>query len=179
MGPVQNLQTVLDAASLLSDLPKVQFVLIGDGLEYEHLVRTAKERNLKNVLFLGRRLPQEMPLYYALGDVLLVHLKPDPLSDVSIPSKTFAYMASGRPVLMAVRGDASEFITENGFGIAIEPSNPQKMADAIRWFYFLPSEDRKCMGDIARKVYLKKYCSEVQIAKFERVLKNAYKNRVH
>jgi glycosyltransferase involved in cell wall biosynthesis len=177
MGPVQGLQTVLDAAPLLNDLPKVQFVLIGDGLEYEHLLRIAKERNLQNVLFLGRRLPQEMPRYYALGDVLLVHLKPDPLSDISIPSKTFAYMASGRPVLMAVQGDAQEFITENDFGIAIEPSNPQKMADAVRWFYSLSFEERNRMGEVARNAYLKKYCSEVQISKFERVLTDASKNK--
>lgn len=177
MGPVQGLHAVLDAASLLNDLPEVQFVLIGDGLEYEHLVRITRERNLQNVLFLGRRLPQEMSHYYALGDVLLVHLKPDPLSDVSIPSKTFAYMASARPVLMAVQGDAQEFITENGFGIAIEPSNPQKMADAVRWFYTLSCEERNRMGEAGRDAYLKKYCSEVQIAKFERILTDVSKNK--
>ena len=148
----------------------MQFVLIGDGLEYEHLLSIKKKLDLQNVLFLGRRLPQEMPHYYALGDVLLVHLKPDPLSDVSIPSKTFAYMASGRPVLMAVQGDAQKFITDNGFGIAIEPSNPQKMAEAVRRIYTMPRRERNRMGETGRHAYLKRYCSEVQIAKFERVL---------
>ena len=86
-------------------------------------------------------------------------------------------MASGRPVLMAVKGDAQEFITENAFGIAIEPSNPKKMADAVRWFYALPCEERNCMGEFARNAYLKKYCSEIQISKFELVLQDASKKK--
>jgi glycosyltransferase involved in cell wall biosynthesis len=170
MGPVQDLHTVLAAAALLTDLPEIQLVLIGDGLEYEDLVKSAKQRNLNNVRFLGRRLPEEMPGFYALADVLLVHLKPDPLSDVSIPSKTFAYMACGRPVLMAVKGEAQEFVKENYFGIGVEPSNPRKMAEAIRCFYALPSENRNCMGQAALNAYSRSFCSEVQISKFENIL---------
>ena len=170
MGPVQGLQSVLDAANLLKDVPKVQFVMIGDGLEYEGLMKRSKEQNIRNVLFLGRRLPEEMPNYYAIADILLVHLKPDPLSDISIPSKTFAYMASGRPVLMAVRGDSQEFMKTADFGLAIEPSNPKEMADAVRWFYELPNEERIRMGQVALSIYSEKFCSEVQISKFEGVL---------
>ena len=173
MGPMQELRTVLDAAELIRDIPEVQFVLIGDGLQYEDLVKTTQERSLVNVIVLGRRPPQEMPGFYALADILLVHLKPDPLSDVSIPSKTFAYMASGRPVLMAVRGDAQTFVKDSGFGIAVEPSNPERMAEAVRWFYTLPKRERNQMGKTALNVYSKNYCSEVQINKFERILRVA------
>ena len=171
MGPMQELRTVLDAAELIRDIPEVQFVLIGDGLQYEDLVKAAKKRSLENVIFLGRRPPQEMPGFYALADILLVHLKPDPLSDVSIPSKTFAYMASGRPVLMAVRGDAQSFVEDHGFGIAVEPSNPERMVEAIRWFYTLPKSERNRMGKNALNAYSKNFCSEVQINKFERMLR--------
>ena len=170
MGPLQDLRTVIEAAALLQDIPQLQFVLIGDGLEYSELVALSREKGLQNVLFLGRRPPASMPVLYALADVLLVHLKPGPLSDVSIPSKLFAYMASGRPVLLAVRGDAEAFVTENGFGLMVPPSAPGKIAEAVRWFYNASPEVRAKMGQAALAAYRQKYCSEVQIARIAALL---------
>ncbi|RMG70505.1 MAG: glycosyltransferase WbuB [Chloroflexi bacterium] len=170
MGRVQNLETVLDAAEQLTDLPEVQFVLIGDGLEYPKLVEKARQKGLSNMRFLGRRAPEAMPAYYASADVLLVHLKPDILSDVSIPSKTFAYMACGRPILMAVRGDAEVFVKEHRLGLGIEPSNPARLAEAVRQFYTMPAAMRSAIGEHAHRVYLENYSSEVQIRKWSNVL---------
>ena len=176
MGPMQELQTVIEAAALLTDSRKIQFVLVGDGLEYPDLLRRSREKGLPNVLFLGRRSPEEMPKLYALADVLLVHLKSDPLSDVSIPSKIFAYMASGRPTLVAVRGEAQDFVTENGFGLAIPPSDPVIMADAVRWFYNASPEIRTKMGQAAIGAYRKKYCAEVQVARIADLLSTVLRN---
>jgi glycosyltransferase involved in cell wall biosynthesis len=170
MGPSQDLRTVIEAAALLADLPQVQLVLVGDGVQYSELVEFLRKKGLRNVLFLGRRPPESMPALYALADVLLVHLKPDSLSDVSIPSKVFAYMASGRPVLTAVKGDAEQFVVENGFGVAVPPSNPAKMAEAVRWFYGASHEKREEMGKAALVAYKTKYSPAIQIGRVEAVL---------
>jgi len=170
MGPSQDLATVIEAASLLRDLPDVQFVLAGGGLELDALTKLVQQRGLTNVLFLGRRPPASMPALYALADVLLVHLKPDSLSDVSIPSKTFSYMASGRPVLMAVRGDAEKFMAENRFGLSARPSDPESLAEAVRALHTMPGEERERMGQAALRSYRRKYCSEVQIDRVAELL---------
>ena len=170
MGPLQNLRTVIDAAELIKDIPQIQFVFVGEGLEYSELVELCHKKGLQNVLFMGRRPPESIPGLYALADVLLVHLKPDPLTNVSIPSKIFAYMASGRPTLVAVRGDAEAFVVENGFGISVEPSDPLKMAEAVRWFYNAPAEVREKMSKAALSVHKQKYSSDVQIARVADVL---------
>jgi colanic acid biosynthesis glycosyl transferase WcaI len=170
MGPAQNLQTVIEAADKLHDLPQVQFVFVGGGLEYSELVALARKKRSQNVLFLGRRPPEEMSSLYVLADILLVHLKPDILTEISIPSKIFAYMASGRPVLAAVKGDAAEFVTSNRFGLAVTPSDPVKLADAVRWFFSLSPEDREKMGQNALRAYQEKFCSDIQVRRMEDVL---------
>jgi len=42
-----------------------------------------------------------MPILYALADALLVYLRDNPLFRITIPHKTFAYMASSKPILAA------------------------------------------------------------------------------
>jgi len=170
MGASQDLHTVLDAARLLRDDAGIRFVLVGGGTQHEELVRRAREENLTNVVFPGRFPPDRMPGLYAFANVLLVHLKPDSLSDVSIPSKTFAYMASGRPVLMAVRGDGARFLDQNEFGVTAEPANPQSLAEAVGRLRAMPVAAREQLGLNGRLAFDQRYCSRVQIERFERLL---------
>lgn len=170
MGASQHLGTVIDAACLLSEVPEMRFVLVGDGVERAELVRRVREAGLTNVLLPGRFPPERMAGLYALADVLLVHLKPDSLSDVSIPSKTFAYMASGRPVLMAVRGVATEFVEKNGGGVTAEPVNPRSLADAVLQLRSMSPQAREALGRAGLEAYEERFCSRVQIARFEDLL---------
>ena len=177
MGALQGLRSVIDAAVLLRDLPDVQFVFIGGGTDYDELVTAAQREGLTNVRFLGRRPPESMAGLYALADVLLVHLKPHPLADVSIPSKTFAYLAAGKPILMAVRGDAAGMVAREGFGLAAEPANPAALAEAVRSLHAMPADERQRMADAAVEAHRTKYCAEVQIRRVEALLEDAVERR--
>ena len=73
-----------------------------------------------------------MPRLYALADVLLVHLKDDPLFRITIPHKILAYMASGKPMLAAVSGDAAAVVEDAGAGIVCPPERPDALAAAVR-----------------------------------------------
>jgi len=69
-----------------------------------------------------------------------------------------------------VKGDAEQFVLENGFGVAVTPSNPAKMAEAVRGFYSVSPEERKEMGRAGLVAYQTKYSSSIQIARVEEVL---------
>jgi colanic acid biosynthesis glycosyl transferase WcaI len=154
----------------LRDYDKIQFVIVGDGVEYQKLIAQSEISGLKNVIFLGRKKPEEMPELYALADVLIVHLVPSILANISIPSKTYAYMTSGKPVLMAVKGEAEKFVEENGFGISVLPVNPPAMVEGILLLFKKTPNERKQMGVVGRENYRKHYSGDVQIQKFESVL---------
>lgn len=170
IGPCQDLKTLLATAQLLVDLPTVQFLFAGDGVERAALIQQTKQLGLNNVHFIGYKSSDEVKKIYALSDLLLVHLKPNPMSKISIPSKTFAYMASGRPILMAVEGESAELVKKHNCGIAVPPSDPQQIADAIRSFMQHPLSVRNKMGEAARQAYQEAYSSEVQINKVAQTL---------
>lgn len=177
IGPYQNVGTIIHAADILRNYDKIRFVIVGDGVEYQKLLDQSEISGLRNVVFLGRKKPEEMPELYALADVLIVHLVPSILADISIPSKTYAYMTSGKPVLMAVKGEAEKFVKENGFGVSVPPVNPSAMAKGILSLFKKAPNERKQMGDLGRENYRKYYCGDVQIQKFESILNSAVSQR--
>jgi colanic acid biosynthesis glycosyl transferase WcaI len=154
LGAAQGLDTVLAAAELLQPAhPNVQFVFVGEGLDFARLRAAVALRKLTNVLFLPRRPPAGMAAMFAEGAVLLVHLRPDPLFEITIPSKTQAYLAAGRPVLMAVSGDAANLVKRAKAGLSCEPGNATKLAESVARLYAMPAGEREALGDNGRLFY--------------------------
>jgi glycosyltransferase involved in cell wall biosynthesis len=170
MGPAQALATVLEAAQRLSHIPDVQFVFAGDGVDKARLEALAQEKGLANVRFLGRQPAEKMPHLYALSDVLLAHFKRDPLFEISIPGKVFAYMACQRPVLMASDGDAADLVKAAGAGVTCKAEDPDALAKAVVALYSMSPQERTRMGDAGSQAFLQQYSRDVLLQRHEELL---------
>ncbi len=176
MGKAQALSAVLTAARLLSDkLPNVQFVFIGGGIEVEKLKQMKDEQGLQNVRLLPHRPMSEIGEILGLPDVLLVHLNDDPLFKITIPGKTQAYMAAGRPILIGVRGDAAALVEKAGAGIACTPEDPQNIALAVERLYNLPKEKLEQMGRNGKSFYQQELSLSVGVHRFDKIFESFFK----
>lgn len=154
MGRVQGLETVVEAASLVrTELPQVQFVLVGDGVDVNRLKVLAGRLGAANVLFVPRQPVDKIGRILAAADALVIHLKDDPLCCIGIPQKTQAYMAAGKPIIMAVRGDSCELVRRSGAGVICDPENPQDMANAVRLLLGMTPKERETLGERGRRFY--------------------------
>jgi glycosyltransferase involved in cell wall biosynthesis len=131
VGPAQGLGCIVEAAALIRNQPDVLFAVFGEGIDRAHLAAQVAERGLNNVRFYGFHQPEKMPEIYALADVLLIHLNEDPLFAITIPHKTFVYLASAKPILAAVRGDVADVVSRARAGISCPPANPRALADCV------------------------------------------------
>lgn len=167
MGRAQALGTVLGAAERLQQQgSRVTFVLLGAGLEVENLKTEAARRQLGNVIFFPAVPMAEVGLYLQAADALLVHLKHDPLFSITIPSKTQAYLAVGKPVLMGVEGDAADMVAQADAGVAFEPESPEALARAAEHLAVLGPEALAQMGARGRAFYREQLSLEVGVAQF-------------
>jgi colanic acid biosynthesis glycosyl transferase WcaI len=145
-GLTHGLMTVLDAAERLREHVNVRFVLVGDGAEKEKLIRHAKQRQLENVLFLYP-IPHELvPILLAAADVCLAHTRKLPLFEGMMPMKMYEAMACGRPLLLALNGEARRIAEqEAGAAFYVEPENAEALAAAVLHLYEHP-ELREQLG---------------------------------
>ncbi|HVY69398.1 MAG TPA: glycosyltransferase family 4 protein [Verrucomicrobiae bacterium] len=170
MGFAQNLQTVIEAAALMADVPDVQFVFIGDGTDKAGLQQETSRRGIANVRFLGTKPESEMAALLACGDALLVQLRNDPLFSITIPSKTQAYLACGKPVLCGVRGDAAQIIKESGAGVIYDSSEPASLSAAVRTLRAMPAGEREAMGKRGLETYRKNFQLSSVVSCYETIL---------
>lgn len=132
MGLSQGLETVLEAAERLRDVPEIVFLIIGNGTTKPALVALAEARRLENVRFLPFQPYERVPEFYAASDVCLIPLRKG-LTEDSVPSKLFTIMGMGRPVVASVDegSDTARMIGEAGCGVCVEPEDACALADAI------------------------------------------------
>lgn len=173
MGKAQALDAVLDAAAILQARgSRASLVMLGGGVEVSRLKTRALEMNLGNVVFLPPVPMSEVGTVLAAADVLLVHLRKDPLFEITIPSKTQAYMAVGKPLLMAVNGDAADLVRQAKCGLTAESENPQALADGIEALVAMPADELKTMGESASRFYREALGLQVGAAKFAAVFES-------
>jgi len=177
IGPAQDAGTLIDAAMLLQSTPGIQIVIAGDGISRSAAEEKARRLGASNVRFLGTVPPIEMPALFGCVDALLVHLKRDPLWEITIPHKIFAYMASGKPILAAVAGDAADIVASTRSGVICNPGDPEALATAMRALACMPESERAAMGARGRNAAVTQFNRTHVIGQLDDVLHQAAAGR--
>jgi len=125
----------------------------------------------QRVKFISRQPMERMPVFMAASDALLVHLKKSPISEYIIPTKTMAYLAAGKPIVMATEGASADIVQKSGAGLIVAPDQPLALADAIMELESLPEEERISMGRVGREYFLMNYSKSVVMQQYEDTLK--------
>ena len=173
MGKAQAVEAVLNAAKLLVDsCPNLQFVFFGGGVEVGNLKKKTELLGLNNVLFHGRKPISEIGPILRLADVLLVHLRDNPLFQITIPSKTQAYMAIGRPILIGVRGDAADLVKKANAGICVEPENSKSIAEGVKKLYLMTQTERQKLGDNGIGYYDENLSFSTAVDRYEKIFED-------
>jgi colanic acid biosynthesis glycosyl transferase WcaI len=173
LGLAQALDTVLDAAERCRTLvPRARFVFVGDGVERNHLIAEVARRGLGNVDFVERQPLDRMGIVLAAADVLLVHLKDDPLFRITVPSKTQAYLRVGIPVLMAVAGDGAALVERSGGGLVCPPQDADALAEGVRRLAALAPSELAAMGTAGRRFYDAELSLDAGADRYVRILRD-------
>lgn len=173
-GLPQDLGTVLSAAPIAFERePRVQFVLVGGGVESDELKRRAEEEKLPNVCFLPRRPMSQVGAVLRAADALLVHLRDQPEFAETVPGKVQTYLASGKPVLAGLAGDGAELVRRSGGGVVFHPGDPEALAEAAVGLCHLGPAGLSALGARGQAFYRDELSLDVGLSRYERVLAEA------
>jgi colanic acid biosynthesis glycosyl transferase WcaI len=178
-GDYQGLDAAVYAAAALADTTNLQLVLVGSGIAYEKIRALVEELGATNVSIIDRVEPAAMRALNAVADFMLVSPIDLPFFSPTIPGKSQVALASGKPVIMAVRGDAADLILSEEAGIVCEP-NVEGLREAFRQAASLPPTERIAMGERARYLYVERLSLRRATEQFEEILERAFKStRTH
>lgn len=170
IGKAQSLDVICKVAQKIQkSLEKVEFILLGGGIELDKIKRLSQKLALNNIKFKSRVSPEKATEYLNSADVLLVHLRKNKLFEITIPSKTQSYMEIGKPILMAVNGDAASLVKKSKSGIIANSSNVKDITNAVEKLYLMSQKELNELGLNGKKFYDRNLSIDCSIKKFIKV----------
>lgn len=159
--PAQSFQTIIDAARQLeaSGINDLNWIIVGDGMAREQVESDVKEAGLDDhFYFEGQKPIGEMPKYTDIADVLVGCLVKSDLLEATIPAKVMSYIASGRPLVLAMDGEVQELVNNTiRCGFAGPTEDAAALAENIKKAYSLSPSQRMRMGKRGREYHLRHF----------------------
>lgn len=159
ISPAQSFDTIIEAAKQLKDegISDINWIIVGDGMSRKWLEDEVKKAGLgQSFYFEGQKPITDIPRYTGIADVLLGALVKSDLLEATIPAKVTSYLASGRPMVLAMDGEARELVNKRAkCGYAGPTKDAQAMAENIKKIYRLSKKERDAMGARGRAYHFK------------------------
>lgn len=177
LGAMADLELALAAAQQVKasgPLPLLR--IFGEGPELSRLQSLARELNLPEVIFHGRRQWEEcMRALRGAVAGLNIYLKAaDKFPNNAMGNKVFEYMAAGLPVINSVPGELGELIAKRELGWNFLAGDPASLARAIREAAADPEEGRR-RGRAARRFAEEKADRKTSYPRYVKFLEAAAK----
>ncbi|WP_333662905.1 glycosyltransferase family 4 protein [Chishuiella changwenlii] len=130
-GVANYLDQILEAGKMLEDT-NVLFLLIGQGMEKDRLIKKAEKMKSKNVKFLEPVPKKEVFKYILASDMGVSVLKNVDTFKTVYSNKTFDYFSCKKPILMAIDGISRQLVEKANAGSYVEPENVEEFNRIIR-----------------------------------------------
>jgi glycosyltransferase involved in cell wall biosynthesis len=168
-GVANHLQQILESGKKLEDT-NVLFLLIGQGMEKDKLMKIAKDMNVINVRFIDPVPKIEVFKYILASDMGASVLKNVETFKTVYSNKTFDYMSCKTPILMAIDGVSRALVEEAKAGSYVIPEDAESFNKTIREYLNNPSRVKQegengynfAKQNFDRDVLAKKYINSIQ-----------------
>lgn len=162
LGNAQNLDKVLQAASLTSNDKNLHWVFIGDGRKKPWMEQYVRDNRLEDTVHLLGRFPiNTMSRFFAKADVMLVSLANKLTLNMTLPAKVQAYMSNRKPILAMMNGEGSDVVKKAKCGFAVGADDVKGMAETAELMKAMPKVKLEAMGSKGLEYYNRFFSKEV------------------
>lgn len=170
IGSAQDFETIVNAAVRLRNFKDIHFVILGDGMMIKWVIEQVKRKGLEDTFhLLGRKPIETMPYYFKKADALLLTLKNSDIFAITVPSKLQSYLASGKPIIVGINGEASEIVNEWKAGVCSKAGDDEDLSKAILRLYNSSDEEREGFGSNAYECYRSEFQREKLVSNLEEI----------
>ncbi|MGB9131314.1 MAG: glycosyltransferase family 4 protein [Methanosarcina sp.] len=134
LAPWQGVEYLVKAApSILSRFPECHFLIVGDGVMKNELLKISRVLGVEDrFIFTGVVAYERVPLYINASDACVAPFIFARNAKIGLsPLKLYEYMACGKPVVASNISGVSDALEASEGGIGVPPENPEALAEAI------------------------------------------------
>ena len=173
IGEAQDFNSVIEAARELKKHENIHWVILGKGRRELWLKENIKKFGLeKNFHLLGQFPIDAIPEFYSYADALLITLKSEHIFSLTVPAKLQTYLASGKPILTMLDGQASTIVNEAKAGLTSNSGEAKSLAKNILNMSRMKQSQLNVLGENGFRYFEKNFKSNVLLNDLEQTLNN-------
>lgn len=150
ISPAQSFETIIDAAKMLrkDGTNDINWIIVGDGMSRKWLENEVGKSGLSDCFYYeGFKPIEDIPKYLYIADILISCLVKSSILEATIPSKIYSYIASGRPIVLAMDGEVRQLVNNViKCGFAGPAGDSISLFNNIKRIYLSNKSDRQEMG---------------------------------
>jgi glycosyltransferase involved in cell wall biosynthesis len=140
----QGVENLIETARTINDID-IKFLIVGGD----------ERREERNISFVPRIQPSEVPYYYALCNVLVLPRPYNKATEFAAPTKFAEYSAAGKPILTTNVGDAARLVGKYNCGVVVKDNSIENLTRGIVYLKNQSKEELKRLGENAKEMVVK------------------------
>jgi ribosomal protein S18 acetylase RimI-like enzyme len=174
IGTAAGVEQVIEAFDHLFERQDLWLIIAGQGSRLAACQALAARTKSLHIHFHTPYPREQEALLLGAADLLLLPTRGEQ-TKVSVPSKLLTYMLAGQPVgAMAVsQSELADIVREAQCGWVVDPDRPELVAQSIRNFAGLPSDERREIGERGRRYLLRNFTKKRLLPKAIRIIEAA------
>ena len=172
IGFAQSLGVLIEAAIKLKEakIDRIKIMMLGDGTQKQRLCQEVEKHDLGDYFCFTGFIPAvNVGEFLQAAEILFLHLKNDPLFEITLPSKLGSYFSIGKPVLCGVTGESSNIVNAINSGLCFASDDSNDLFNKINFAMKLKKCELEKMGENGKRFYDENISFEIGTKKFEEI----------
>ncbi len=163
------LDILIDCAAKEKD-KDIAFVLVGDGVEKQRLIKRTQDEGLDNVYFLPPVPKTMVPALVGKADCSYMGALDSPLYRFGLClNKMYDCMMAGKPIVCAINAPKT-LVEQYDCGLMADPTDVRTVNDAVHMLKAMTKQEREAMGENGRRAVIGNFTYEKLAKRFADIM---------
>lgn len=175
MGQLNGLEYIIKAAEYAQKTGKnsLQFLFLGSGSTLPAMQEIVREKNLKNVKFLGNHPMSIVSEIVNCCDASITSFRNLPILATNSPNKLFDSLSAGKVIIVNSDGWTKEMVEKYECGFYVNPEKPEELVDKMLLIKDNPDMKHR-MEENSRRLSIEVFDKNILVRKVADILENTY-----
>jgi glycosyltransferase involved in cell wall biosynthesis len=168
LSPAQSFETIIEVAKRIKadGINDINWIIVGDGMSREQIINDVYKNKLDECFYFEGYHPiEDIPKYTNIANALIACLAKSDMLDCTIPAKVMSYLASGRPLLLAMDGEIQDIVKDAECGYTCNAGDVDALYNNTLSLYYTNKSEREYMGLKAREYHFKHFERNINLKK--------------
>lgn len=175
MGQLNGLEYIIRAAECAQTKGEntLQFLFLGSGATLPALQEMVREKNLKNVKFLGNHSMDTVSEIVNCCDASITSFRNLPILATNSPNKLFDSLSAGKVIIVNSNGWTKELVEKYECGFYVDPEKPEDLVDKVLLIKSNPDIKHK-MEKNSRKLSIEVFDKKILVGEVADILERVH-----